>query len=470
MQSPTSSVPEYDDLVFDVPIFDSSDSEDERRIRANDLKTRADRTYEKEQEVMKNMETHTHQNRQLHTLEHVWRDGACDKNEIERVRYEDYVAVPSDKMEQQFSSNAATCQVGQFCTPLPAGALRFEKQFVHNGGKPCIITNLAKFEGWPALEKWKDVSSFCYHYGNIPVHITEMFDVTGLGKAYPIRIPTKMYCEYAQNNNVDFPFYPFERDFENDDRHLFLKDWSHPQLFNQDLYGISSRTRTLFPWTCHRFLLIGGKRTGANLHRDPKGSAAWNTLLSGRKRWIFFPPDIDPQLIGARHRGYNAESPVHWWLDHYPRLREQKDQGDTSLGMIECIQERDETIFIPPGWYHAILNLDDFTIAATSNILSIDMFQQQYQKYFATELPDLCDTLVQEVHTLVPEILEPEIDHMIKESSHIGTEDRGGFMYPRNGIFDGCGDINEETIPKLFNPTSFCNEDHTLRCPIRSNV
>lgn len=180
-------------------------------------------------------------------------------------------------------------------------------------------------------------------------------------------------------------------------------------------FSESTNSHRYFPFTCHRFLLVGGKRTGANLHKDPKGSCAWNTLLSGRKRWIFFPPDSDVLALGAKERGYNSESPVNWWLEKYPKLvdailvekekqlddrnfseRELKNcrlYGNT-LGMIECIQERDETIFIPSGWYHAVLNIEDFTVAATSNTLSLSMYEQQ-KEALKVSIPDFCTAIEQ---------------------------------------------------------------------------
>ncbi|CAL1170201.1 unnamed protein product, partial [Cladocopium goreaui] len=57
--------------------------------------------------------------------------------------------------------------------------------------------------------------------------------------------------------------------------------------------------REFLPLSCHLFVLVGGHRTGSNMHKDPKWSSAWNTLLCGRKRWVMFPPDVPAESIGA---------------------------------------------------------------------------------------------------------------------------------------------------------------------------
>jgi hypothetical protein len=43
----------------------------------------------------------------------------------------------------------------------------------------------------------------------------------------------------------------------------------------------------------HRWMLIGPKNSGSNIHIDPLATSAWNMLLINRKLWILFPPDID---------------------------------------------------------------------------------------------------------------------------------------------------------------------------------
>lgn len=50
-----------------------------------------------------------------------------------------------------------------------------------------------------------------------------------------------------------------------------------PAPFREDVYALTPETRACFPR--YRYMVIGGPRSGSNMHVDPRWTAAWNTLL-----------------------------------------------------------------------------------------------------------------------------------------------------------------------------------------------
>lgn len=60
-----------------------------------------------------------------------------------------------------------------------------------------------------------------------------------------------------------------------------LEEYSVPSLFSEDLLAVLDKpVRPPFRW-----LVAGPARSGASWHVDPALTSAWNTLLSGRKRY-----------------------------------------------------------------------------------------------------------------------------------------------------------------------------------------
>ena len=101
--------------------------------------------------------------------------------------------------------------------------------------------------------------------------------------------------------------YIFEGSF--DDRKestSLLQDYKVPKYFPTDWFHLVGEAKR----PPYRWFLIGPKRSGTSVHIDPLGTSAWNTVLSGKKRWILFPPETDKAFAQGktvRRRGEDDE-------------------------------------------------------------------------------------------------------------------------------------------------------------------
>ena len=130
----------------------------------------------------------------------------------------------------------------------------------------------------------------------------------------------------------------------------------------------------------HRWFLIGPKRSGSEVHQDPLGTSAWNTSVKGHKRWLFIPPGqgITQDFVRGNHLKKQDEDKeaIHYFDLILPRLKQQENRENGKLPVIiECIQYPGETMFVPGGWWHAVLNLDN-TIAITENVCNEGNFER----------------------------------------------------------------------------------------------
>jgi len=281
----------------------------------------------------------------------------------------------------------------------------FIKEYVINGGKPCIITGAMEEKNWRAKERWISGESFKEYYGHVPIKVTEIKAFHGMGRPNEIRLPVSLYMEDVKNNTADDPFYGFEHDMggmphqtgtyhQFNERSAFQEDYKTPSLFEDDFYNLNPETREFYP--NYRHLIVGGCRTGTNLHVDPKATSAWNTLGCGLKKWALFPPGFDADYLEQlKIQAYSKKPPSYWWQDIAKTL-------PADIGMIECIQKPGETIFVPAGWWHCALNLD-FSVAITHNLLILPSLPFQWKSFtaeypcFTNYLRDVASDIIEDV-------------------------------------------------------------------------
>ncbi|XP_017889963.1 jmjC domain-containing protein 4 [Ceratina calcarata] len=146
---------------------------------------------------------------------------------------------------------------------------------------------------------------------------------------------------------------------------LYLKDWHCPKLFpNAPMYTVPEFFAS--DWLNeyyianpdlnddYRFVYMGPQGTWTPLHADVFGSYSWSANLVGKKRWLLFPPtqenflrDIHGQLI------YDATSEE---LNDYTKY---KAYDRRAVKFIDIIQKEGEIIFVPSGWHHQVINIED---------------------------------------------------------------------------------------------------------------
>ncbi|KAG5184302.1 JMJD6 protein [Tribonema minus] len=258
---------------------------------------------------------------------------------------------------------------------------------------PVIIQNVPRDENWGAAQE--DAWSFerlDRVYGEVRMKCGEDDDgysikvrlkhfVNYVKNQQALSINTKFrlmhFSNYVKNQQDDSPLYIFDSHFdEHDVGKALLQEYRVPSYFPDDLFElVGERRRPPYRW-----FLVGPKRSGTCCHIDPLGTSAWNTVLVGRKRWVIFPPQMSRSLVKGKTviRDKEDDEAINYFIEHLPRIRTLAAR-DTTIKMYEFIQYPGETVFIPGGWWHAVINLDD-TVAVTQNFCSRVNFPKVWAK------------------------------------------------------------------------------------------
>jgi len=159
----------------------------------------------------------------------------------------------------------------------------------------------------------------------------------------------------------DVPLYLFDPDFAEKVPEL-ARDYDVPEYFaKDDLFALMGADRPHYRW-----LIAGAKRSGSSFHKDPNATSAWNAVITGRKKWIMFPPHVNPPGVHPSEDGAHVAVPislVEWFANFY------QFAYDGDVKPLECICEPGDILFVPSGWWHMALNLEE-CIAITQNFVS----------------------------------------------------------------------------------------------------
>eukprot|EP00924_Labyrinthula_sp_SR-Ha-C_P004045 snap_masked-scaffold_3-processed-gene-12.18-mRNA-1 protein AED:0.01 eAED:0.01 QI:0/-1/0/1/-1/1/1/0/422 len=233
--------------------------------------------------------------------------------------------------------------------------------------RPCLVRGLC--DEWPAKNSWK-YDAVRKVYGERLFKCGEDDD----GKT--IRVKLKHFLRYMNHNKDDSPLYIFESGFDDDNvTKNMLKEYSVPHLFREDLFQyVGEEKRPPYRW-----VLFGPERSGSTLHIDPLGTSAWNSLLSGEKLWVLFPPKYQKREVNGRHEKIKGEDDeaIDYFANLLPRILTKSEEKRKDCIMF--VQKAGETVFVPFGWWHAVLNLSH-TVAVTQNFCSRGNFDSVWRK------------------------------------------------------------------------------------------
>jgi len=306
-----------------------------------------------------------------------------------------WLLLPTSSLPTSFSedggSGSSTKSIHPPSLPVVLDGANLDHNFFASSleakGIPCIIRNIPLAEGWRCHSNKSWELSALY---NDPLLRNRKFKCGEDDDGKSIRVKLKHFLQYQQHNKDDSPLYVFDGAFDDDRKAKKILDgYEIPSLFRDDLFRFVSESRR----PPYRWFLVGPERSGTTVHIDPLATAAWNTLLVGQKRWVLFPPQVPKSLAKGKRYVYRGEDDeaVHYFMTILPRIQSaareaakrnftgDRDDVFSDFACYEFTQNPGDTVFIPNGWWHGVLNLTH-TVGITQNFCSPRNFPQVWKK------------------------------------------------------------------------------------------
>lgn len=211
--------------------------------------------------------------------------------------------------------------------------------------KPVLLEGC--MDNWVALEKW-DRDYLVEVCGDVRFSVG------------PVEMRLQDFFRYSDQAREERPLYLFDPKFAEKVPRLG-SDYEVPAYFTEDLFKVLGSERPDYRW-----VIIGPAGSGSSFHIDPNSTSAWNAVIKGSKKWVLFPPDVVPPGVHPSPDGAEVACPVsiiEWFMNFYNATKKWEKKP------IECVCKAGEVIFVPNGWWHLVINLED-SIAITQNFVS----------------------------------------------------------------------------------------------------
>lgn len=318
---------------------------------------------------------------------------------------------------------------------------------------PQVISNATL--GWPANSNWT-MQSLMKSYSQEKFKVGE----DNKGKSVYMSLSAFNYylCDPRGAAIDDSPLYIFDSQFSSRTAthsarsqpytgkkaskaacHI-LQDYTVPACFQNDLFRLTTHRRPPFRW-----FVCGPARSGTGIHVDPLGTNAWNALVSGRKRWALFPPSTPKHLIYPRVKDHEAAT---WFAQVYPTITALPRDEREKLGMVEIDQVRGETVHVPSGWHHVVINVE-FSVAITHNFCLPTTFEETWLRTRYSR-PRLAKKLYGKLRDSKSKLLKGDVNS--RGIDKYERKNRRRLARLTRGL---------ETVPKLFESSSSSSSSST---------
>ena len=205
-------------------------------------------------------------------------------------------------------------------------------------GRPVVLSGLTT--GWLPPHEWT-LDRMATRYGDARVVAAVLADGTLLdhptsGVVFR-RVELREFIESLQHPGPATHY-------------VMAPTWNFPPPFHDDYQVPPYCTAAAH---LRAKLWLGKAGTVTPLHRDVPHNL--HVHLTGRKRWLLFPPDQSSRLYSrglvSGMPNFSAVDPEDPDYDRHPRFRDAVAFGATL--------DSGETLFIPHGWWHHTRSLDD---------------------------------------------------------------------------------------------------------------
>ena len=247
--------------------------------------------------------------------------------------------------------------------------------------QPVILTDCASH--WPANRLWTNAHQLIPRFSNTSQWRSSLHEDDSMHDT----VDWETIVQAIQNEQ---PYYIFDQ-LQSGEKTALQKDYTTPAPFQgTDLYQSSFLANISYPpnYGPMRWFCMGSKLSGSLPHQDPHATDAWNTLVSGHKWWILFPPGMEEEDICPDDDECAQRLDAIDWYAQFGK------SSSTTSSALHVLQRPGETLYVPFDRVHSVLNMEA-SISVTANFASIGNLDAILEDFEEEDLPELQYTLYQ---------------------------------------------------------------------------